>query len=71
MQRTPDQIRSDRRLNKLHNEQLDGWNCLLNTVRVAAIVQVTSVEWKSNVYTFLMVKEGIERRRHLEDRDVD
>ena len=55
----------------LNNEQLHGWYCLLNTVRVAAILHVTSVEWKRNSYTFLVVKEGLERRRNLEDRDVD
>ena len=30
----------------LHNEQLNGWHFLLNTIREAAMVQVTSMEWK-------------------------
>jgi hypothetical protein len=55
----------------LHNEQLHGWYCLLNTIRVAAVVHVTSMEWKRNAYTLLVVKEGPERRRNLEDPDID
>ena len=46
--------------------------CLLNIIRVAAVVYVTSMEWKRNAYTLLVVKERPERsRKHLEDLDVD
>jgi hypothetical protein len=55
----------------LHNEQLHGWYCLLNTIRVAAVMHVTSMEWKRNAYTLLVVKEGPEGRRNLEDPDGD
>jgi len=55
----------------LHNEQLHGWYCLLNTIRVAAVVHVTSMEWNRNAYTLLVVKEGPERKRNLEDPDID
>ena len=44
---------------------------MLNTVRVTAVVHVTSVEWKSNAYTLLVVKEGPDRGINLEDPDVD
>lgn len=54
-----------------HNEQIRGWYCWLNTVRVAAVMHVTSVEWKRNTDTLLVVKEGHERRRNLEEPDVD
>ena len=57
---------------QLHNEQLHGSYCLLNIIRVAAVVHVTSMEWKRNVYTLLVVKEGPERRgKHLQDLAVD
>jgi len=55
----------------VHNEQLHGWYCLLNTVRVAAVVHVTSMEWKRNAHTLLVLKEGPERRGNMEDPDVD
>jgi hypothetical protein len=29
------------------------------------------MEWKRNAYTLLVLKEGPERRRNLEDPDVD
>ena len=35
--------------------------CLLNIIRVAAVVHVTSVEWKRNAYTLLVVKERPEK----------
>jgi hypothetical protein len=34
-------------------------------------VALTSMEWKRNAYTLLVLKEGSERRRNLEDSDVD
>ena len=34
-------------------------------------MHVTSMEWKRNAYTLLVVNKGIERRRKLEDADVD
>jgi len=55
----------------LHNEQLHGWYCLINTIRVVAAMHVTSMEWKRNAYTLLVVNKGTERRRKLEDADVD
>ena len=56
----------------LHNEQLHGSYCLLNITMVVAVVHVTIMEWKRNVFTLLVVKEGPERRgKHLEDLAVD
>jgi len=57
----------------LHNEQLHGWYCLLNTctVRVAAVMHVASLERKRNAYTLLVLREGPERSRNMEDPDVD
>jgi len=34
-------------------------------------MHVTSMEWKRNAYTLLVVNKGTERRRKLEDADVD
>lgn len=50
---------------------LHGWYCMLNTIRVAAVMHVTRMEWKRNAYTLLVVKEVSESRRNLEDPDVD
>jgi hypothetical protein len=47
----------------LHKEQLHGWYCLLNTIRVAAVMHVTSVEWKRNAYTLFVLKEGPAKRK--------
>ena len=46
MQRTPDQKEAAGDWINLHNEQLHGSYCLLNIIRVAAVVHVTSMEWK-------------------------
>ena len=35
------------------------------------MVHVTSVEWKNNAYTLLVVKEGPDRGINVEDLDVD
>jgi len=53
----------------LHND----WYCWLNTctIRVAAVMHVTSMEWKRNAYKLLVLREGPERRRNMEDPDVD
>jgi hypothetical protein len=53
------------------DEQLHGWYCLLNTIRVAAVVRVTSMEWKKSAYKLLVLKEEPERRRNMEDPDGD
>ena len=55
----------------LHNEQLHGWYCMLNTIRMAAVMHVTCMEWMRNAYILLVVKEESERRRYLEDHNVD
>lgn len=44
----------------LRNEQLHGWYCLLNTIRVAAVMHVTSMEWKRIAYTLLILNEDPE-----------
>ena len=44
---------------------------MLNTIRMAAVMHVTCMEWKRNAHMLLVVKEGTERRRNLEDPDVD
>jgi len=35
------------------------------------VVYVTSKVWKGSAYTLLVLKEGHERRRNMEDPDVD